>query len=157
MVEDYIYKQYKADVFGIESDIEVFVTHVMDEKTLATQWKEIRNQVALNQTDLDDEFERWNFYLFYVVDNPVADLSLKYEIEHDTISSRKMVVKAEAVSDALCNSLISKYIKYDLDSREVIFDKVFEKNSSVARFVGILWAVENSKTHHCKNHCPKEP
>lgn len=135
MVEDYIYKQYKADVFGIESDIEVFVTHVMDEKTLATQWKEIRNQVALNQTDLDDEFERWNFYLFYVVDNPVADLSLKYEIEHDTISSRKMVVKAEAVSDALCNSLISKYIKYDLDSREVIFDKVFEKNSSVARFL----------------------
>lgn len=135
MVEDYIYKQYKADVFGIESDIEVFVTHVMDEKTLATQWKEIRNQVALNQTDLDDEFERWNFYLFYVVDNPVADLSLKYEIEHDTISSRKMVVKAEAVSDALCNSLISKYIKYDLDGREVIFDKVFEKNSSVARFL----------------------
>ena len=135
MVEDYIYKQYKADVFGIESDIEVFVTRVMDEKTLATQWKEIRNQVALNQTDLDDEFERWNFYLFYVVDNPVADLSLKYEIEHDTISSRKMVVKAEAVSDALCNSLISKYIKYDLDSRDVIFDKVFEKNSSVARFL----------------------
>lgn len=135
MVEDYIYKQYKADVFGIESDIEVFVTHVIDEKTLATQWKEIRNQVALNQTDLDDEFERWNFYLFYVVDNPVTDLSLKYEIEHDTISSRKMVVKAEAVSDALCNSLISKYIKYDLDSREVIFDKVFEKNSSVARFL----------------------
>ena len=135
MVEDYIYKQYKADVFGIESDIEVFVTHLMDEKTLATQWKEIRNQVALNQTDLDDEFERWNFYLFYVVDNPVADLNLKYEIEHDTISSRKMVVKADAVSDALYNSLVSKYIKYDLDSREVIFDKVFEKNNAVVRFL----------------------
>lgn len=135
MVEDYIYKQYKADVFGIESDIEVFVTHVMDEKTLATQWKEIRNQVALNQTDLDDEFERWNFYLFYVVDNPVADLNLKYEIEHDTISSRKMVVRADTVSDALYSSLVSKYIKYDLDGREVIFDKVFEKNSSVERFL----------------------
>ena len=131
MDNSYIFKKYKADVFDIKSDIEVFVTQILSEETLATRWKEIRNQVALNQTDLEDEFERWNFYLFYMVSSPVVDINLKYEIEHDTISSRKMVVKADVLDEKLCDGLVKKYIKYDLENKEVTFDKVFEKNNLV--------------------------
>ena len=135
MVEELIYRSIKRDVFGIDSDIDVFVTKVLDEQTLSSSWKAIRNHVARSQYDLNDEFERWNFYLFYVVDTPKIDLNLKYEIEHDTISSRKMVVDASAVDDELCDKLVKKFIKYDIENKEQKFNKFFTKNELVERIV----------------------
>ncbi len=135
MVEELIYRSIKRDVFGIDSDIDVFVTKVLDEHTLSLKWKAIRNLVARSQFDLDDEFERWNFYLFYVVDTPTIDLNLKYEIEHDTVSSRKMVVDASVVDDELCDKLVKKFIKYDIENKEQKFNKFFTKNELVERIV----------------------
>lgn len=135
MVEELIYRSIKRDVFGIDSDIDVFVTKVLDEQTLSLNWKAIRNHVARSQFDLDDEFERWNFYLFYVVDTPTIDLNLKYEIEHDTVSSRKMVVDASVVDDELCDKLVKKFIKYDIENKEQKFNKFFTKNELVERIV----------------------
>ena len=68
MAEELIYKKYEVDIFDVQSKVDVFFTRLLSEETLTSQWKEIRNYVALNQLDLDDEFERWNFYLFYVVE-----------------------------------------------------------------------------------------
>ena len=135
MVEELIYRSIKRDVFGIDSDIDVIVTKVLDEHTLSLNWKAIRNHVARSQFDLDDEFERWNFYLFYVVDTPKIDLNLKYEIEHDTVSSRKMVVDASVVDDELCDKLVKKFIKYDIENKEQKFNKFFTKNELVERIV----------------------
>lgn len=102
---------------------------------MAAKWRDIRNFVAKNQMDLDDEFERWNFYLFYMVNNPIVDLNLKYEIEHDTISSRKMVVDNMVINDDVCNELVKKYIKYSIDNQEQKFAKVFIKDESVKMIV----------------------
>lgn len=135
MVEDLIYKNYKEDVFNINSKVEVFFTRLLDEETLAAKWRDIRNFVARNQMDLDDEFERWNFYLFYMVNNPIVDLNLKYEIEHDTISSRKMVVDNMVINDNVCEELVKKYIKYSIDNQEQKFTKVFIKDESVKMIV----------------------
>ena len=135
MAEDLIYKNYKEDVFGINSKVEVFFTRLLDEETLAAKWRDIRNFVARNQMDLEDEFERWNFYLFYMVNNPIVDLNLKYEIEHDTISSRKMVVDNMVINDDVCNELVKKYIKYSIDNQEQKFAKVFIKDESVKMIV----------------------
>ena len=135
MAEDLIYKNYKEDVFGINSKVEVFFTCLLDKETLAAKWRDIRNFVAKNQMDLDDEFERWNFYLFYMVNNPIVDLNLKYEIEHDTISSRKMVVDNMVINDDVCNELVKKYIKYSIDNQEQKFAKVFIKDESVKMIV----------------------
>ena len=130
MVEDLIFKRYEADIFDVRSKVDVFFTRLLDEETLTSRWKEIRNCVALNQLDLDDEFERWNFYLFYVVDNKAIDINLKYEIEHDTISSRKMVVNATTVDDELCDMLIKKYILY-VYNHEILVPDI---NSNVPYF-----------------------
>lgn len=135
MVEELIFKSLKKDVFDVNSDIDVFITEVLDENTLAANWKTIRNHVARNQFDMDDEFERWNFYLFYVVDSPMVDLNLKYQIEHDTISSRKMVVNASTVDDELCDKLVKKFIRYEIENKEQKFTKVFAKNELVARII----------------------
>ena len=135
MAEELIYKSFKRDVFEVHANIDVFITTVLDEKTLAARWKDIRNHVAHNQFDLEDEFERWNFYLFYVVDNPKVDPGLKDEIEHDTISSRKMVIVSESVDEDIYPKLVSEYIRYDIENRQRVVKKVFSKNTLVERIL----------------------
>lgn len=115
----------------MNSKVEVFFTRLLDEETLAAKWKDIRNFVAMNQIDLNDEFERWNFYLFYVVNDPISDLNLKYEIEHDTISSRKMVVEYKEINDHVCEKLVNKYIRYNIENQEQKIAKMFIKDESV--------------------------
>lgn len=66
-----------------------------------------------------------------MVNNPIADLNLKYEIEHDTISSRKMVVDYKVINDNVCEELVKKYIRYSIDNQEQKFTKVFIKDESV--------------------------
>lgn len=135
MVEKLIFKKYEADIFDVQSKVDVFFTRLLSEEILTSQWKEIRNYVALDQLDLDDEFERWNFYLFYVVDTKDVDVNLKYEIEHDTISSRKMVVNATEVDDELCDKLVKKYIKYDIENKEQVCKTHFAKDELVVRLL----------------------
>lgn len=113
-MKDAIVKSF--DSFDVRSKILVCVTKCLTEDELRETWRNYRNDFAVEfQTDDIDEFERWNFYLFYVVDNKNAiDRSLKYEIEHDTISSRKIVVSKEELQDDNGESLVMRYIKYDI-------------------------------------------
>lgn len=58
-----------------------------------SSWKEMRNFIAIEfQNTLLDEFERWNIYLFYIVKSSIRK-DLKYKIENDTFSSRKIVIE----------------------------------------------------------------
>lgn len=113
-MKDAIVKSF--DSFDVRSKILVCVTKCLTEDELRETWRNYRNDFAIEfQTDDIDEFERWNFYLFYVVDNKNAiDRSLKYEIEHDTISSRKIVVSKDELQDENGESLVMRCIKYDI-------------------------------------------
>ena len=113
-MKDAIVKSF--DSFDVRSKILVCVTKCLTEDELRETWRNYRNDFAVEfQTDDIDEFERWNFYFFYVVDNKNAiDRSLKYEIEHDTISSRKIVVSKDELQDENGESLVMRYIKYDI-------------------------------------------
>ena len=113
-MKDAIVKSF--DSFDVRSKILVCVTKCLTEDELRETWRNYRNDFAVEfQTDDIDEFERWNFYLFYIVDNKNAiDRNLKYEIEHDTISSRKIVVSKDELQDENGESLVMRYIKYDI-------------------------------------------
>lgn len=106
----------KFDSFNVKAQILVCVTNCLTEDELRKSWRIFRNEFSEDyQIDEIDEFERWNFYLFYVVEDKNAiDRNLKYEIEHDTISSRKIVVSKDELHDADGESLVSRYIKYDI-------------------------------------------
>ncbi|WET67957.1 ABC-three component system middle component 1 [Sphingobacterium sp.] len=55
-------------------------------------WEDISNAIALYyQTKIDTDFERWNLYLFYLSEHKM-EKGLKYRIENDPISSRKIVI-----------------------------------------------------------------
>lgn len=104
------------DIFEIGVNILIAITECLPEETLRTQWRSLRNKLAEErQMDPMDDFERWNFYLFYVVkDKSAIDRSLKYEIEHDTVSSRKIIIDRAEFTDGNYDTLIASYIKYDI-------------------------------------------
>lgn len=129
----------KLDVFGVNANILVCVTDCMSEDELRAQWRNIRNNLAENyQMDDIDDFERWNFYLFYVVkDKRELSRSLKYEIEHDTISSRKIIVSKDELVEEDIESLISSYIKYNISQVKGVTNAVeFHANEAAIKIVG---------------------
>ena len=106
----------ELDIFDIGVNVLLCVTECMSEKALYNRWIDIRDELASEwqMRNLDD-FERWNFYLFYVVeDKSKIDRSLKYKIEHDTVSSRKLIINRDEFDEDNYESLISSYIKYDI-------------------------------------------
>ncbi len=102
-----------VDSFGVGKDLVVAMTPKLTQEELAENWYHFRNRMSHDYQMGDiDEFTRWNFYLFYVVeDKNKIDRNLKYKVEHDTISSRKIIVSAEEAKDGV-QTLIDKYIKF---------------------------------------------
>ena len=116
----------EIDIFNIGAKVLLCVTNEMSYEDLRDKWKEIRNQLA-SEWQLRDisDFERWNFYLFYVVkDKNNIDRSLKYKIEHDTISSRKIIINQTEFQEDNYNTLITSYIKFNI--KEIAPQKVIE-------------------------------
>lgn len=127
------------DVFDVNANILICITKCMDEEELRNRWREFRNELAGEyQTELIDDFERWNFYLFYVVeDKNTINRSLKHEIEHDTISSRKIIVSRNEVTDNEGKCLIVSYIKFDIEqTKEFVQPKKFLYNETAKKIVG---------------------
>lgn len=110
---------WKKDCFGIGREFVVAVTPALTEKELRQYWKDFRNLLIHDyQIEDIDEFTRWNFYLFYVVPNKnMIERSLKYKIEHDTISSRKIIVNESDIKEGVDN-LINLYIRYIIKPTE---------------------------------------
>ena len=135
-MKDAIVKSF--DSFAVRSKILVCVTKCLTEDKLRENWRNYRNDFAVEyQTDDIDEFEKWNFYLFYVVDNKNAiDRNLKYEIEHDTISPRKIVVSKDELQDENGESLVARYIKYDIGQIQNSTEPPsFQFNKSVEKLI----------------------
>ena len=135
-MKDAIVKTF--DVFGVNANILICITKCMDEEELRNRWREFRNKLADEyQTESIDEFERWNFYLFYVVeDKNTIDRSLKHEIEHDTISSRKIIVSRKEVADDEGKRLVTSYIKFEIEQTKVLAQsEKFIYNESAKKIV----------------------
>ena len=124
------------DVFGIKSNVVVFITKPLNYHDLLMNWQTIRNEIAERQLTIDDEFERWNYYLFYLVkDDAINDIPLKYKIEHDTISSRKIVISANEYNVNDFNKLIKRYIKYSFQESELEVLNDFCKSAKVVELI----------------------
>lgn len=110
----HIFKQY---CFNIEQPIVVAVTPLLTEEDLRERWLVFRDKLIEEQVKDISDFTRWNFYLFYVVeDKTKINRALKYEVEHNTISSRKIIVNKDEWGDDV-NSLIEHYIQFEIQPR----------------------------------------
>jgi hypothetical protein len=89
--------------------VHCFFVNIPSEVILKVTWVEISNFIAINfQNKLDNEFERWNIYLFYRIENMVSRV-LHYSIENDTFSSRKIIVNTrQSKSDIIDEHILNK-------------------------------------------------
>ncbi len=72
-------------------NILVAIIEFSDGKTLENQWKHFNSFISAELLSVKkDEFSKWNFYLFYL--SKEANKELKYEIENNKFSSRKIVL-----------------------------------------------------------------
>jgi len=117
-----------------------FATH----EELENQWNSVSNFIAVNyQTGLDTDFEIWNLYLFYQASFEI-DRGLKYKIENDTISSRKIFVEE---ADKNPEDIVIEHItNTDLQVKIILPDRiVFKKNPIIASVLDNSNAISRKK------------
>lgn len=130
--------RFISDIFDVGSTVDIFVTESMSVAELAVEWKLIRDDIALTyQRSLTDDFERWNFYLFYVIED-IESLprNLKFKIEHNTLSSRKIIISVKEIEGKdIPKYLIHKYLCYTIETENAVDGKPFIKNDKVVKLI----------------------
>ena len=135
------FKMITKDVFGFSHDLYIAITAPMSHNELAENWIDIRNEIMARwQEGITDDFSRWNFYVFYIVENlNELDGSLRYQIEHDMVSSRKILMDGSyAVKNAdLYGTIVRKYINYDVTEGEDCNEEIqpFGKSDEVIQLI----------------------
>lgn len=126
-LSDILFEYREINFGGI---IPVFFINIKDEKILENQWKTITEFIAVHfQSSLRNEFSVWNIYLFFILEKEVKD-DLKYIIENDTFSSRKIIIFPQL--DIV--SIIQEHIKNDdtvVQSIDEFEEAPFQPNSDV--------------------------
>lgn len=86
--------------------IHTFFIECPSKVSLKNNWREVSNFIALHfQNKLENEFERWNLYLFFLIEQGIGN-DLKYQIENNTFSSRKIIIDSETDQDSIINNHI---------------------------------------------------
>lgn len=103
-----------------------FFTHFETENSLCQEWAEIRNFIAYKfQATVDDEFCKWNIYLFFILPAAIS-IDIKYKIENDTFSSRKVVIENNADYDAIIEEHLLNKLPITLNAEVPSEDKSYK-------------------------------
>lgn len=107
--------------------IPIFFIYPKDPNALEKYWNEISDTIALEyQARLQDDFRSWNIYLFFVLKFEI-EKELKYKIENDTFSSRKIVIEDTTDENLMINEHIINSIAISNNENEVQ-QNTFEPN-----------------------------
>lgn len=99
-------------IFG--SNIPVVLVQFKSLDNLGKHWKELNSLVTAEYLiKLDNDFSKWNSYIFFVTEE--IPKPLKYEIENNKFSTRKIVIEMETplINDVVINNIISEHIVND--------------------------------------------
>lgn len=101
-------------------------------------WMKASDIIAVNfQSRLVNEFSIWNIYLFFIVNEPIEN-DLKYLIENDTFSSRKIVIVGdidfrEIIDEHILNSDIkidaSKVNENIFSPNPIFYDQIYDMDA----------------------------
>lgn len=116
--------------------IYVFFIKFNSEERLKSEWREFNSFITAEFiSTIEDDFSKWNTYVFYLSDTPISK-SLKYEIENNKFSTRKIVIDNESsdFNDDLFEKIISDHIVNDIEIvAEPTNDLSFIKNKMIER------------------------
>lgn len=110
-------------IFG--SNIPVILVQFKNLDNLEKHWKEFNNLVTAEYLiKLQDDFSKWNSYIFFLTEE--IPKPLKYEIENNKFSTRKIVIETETpiINYKVINNIISEHIvnddiKFEVQSADV--------------------------------------
>jgi len=124
---DITFEYREIDFGGI---IPAFFIKIEDGEKLSSYWKAITEFIAIHfQSSLKNEFSVWNIYLFFILENEIKE-DLKYTIENDTFSSRKIIIIPLEDIDSIINEHI-KNNNIDLQSAIAIEEPIFDSNPNI--------------------------
>lgn len=102
-------------IFG--DNVPVIFVQFNDLNDLKKYWKEFNSFITAEYLiKLNNDFSRWNSYIFYITEGTI-EKPLKYEIENNKFSTRKIVI------ESIYQSIDNKLVKYIL-SEHIINDNI---------------------------------
>ncbi len=108
---------------------------------LNKNWKDFNSQMTTDFViHLKEEYSRWNFYIFFF-SNDLVPKSLKYEIENNKFSSRKIVldnfasISEEVIKMSISEHITNDNIQINVESKSI---SKFKKDASLAKIVDKL-------------------
>lgn len=113
--------------------IHSFFLKFQSEESMTGLWQEMVSAIAFYfQSMLDEDFEKWNLYVFFLSPGEISK-ELKYKIENDPISSRKIVV--ENYNNEATTTIISDHITNDslnLAAKKLVPVERLERNPLIS-------------------------
>lgn len=105
-------------MFG--DNIPIIFIQFRDLNDLEKYWKEFNSFITAEYlTKLKNDFSKWNSYVFYLTESTV-EKPLKYEIENNKFSTRKIVV--ESVNHAVDANIIKKVFSEHIINDNIEFN-----------------------------------
>jgi hypothetical protein len=99
----------------------IFSIQIESETQLEKIWEPITNRIAIDfQAEFDDEYESWNVYVIFVADFEVSR-DLKYKIENDKYSSRKIVmdeIQPSTDEDEIDERILNRIFRFNIVTDE---------------------------------------
>ncbi|TWJ04948.1 hypothetical protein JN11_00672 [Mucilaginibacter frigoritolerans] len=114
---DILKAEYPEQFISLQSvpyqgDISLFTLWFDNEAGLEKEWDKISGMIAAYyQASLTDQFTKWNIYVCYLCKTLIS-ISLKYKIENDRFSSRKIILDnfSETINDLTLDHIIRTHI-----------------------------------------------
>lgn len=115
----------------------IFIIETDKEETLEKIWNKLNSKIAFYMQDkFDSNFEKWNLYLFFIIDEDCS-IPIKYKIENNPFSSRKIVIENNS-NKISHNEIISTHI-FDLDIELNIKEQIeldeFKRSSKIFNLI----------------------
>lgn len=128
-------------LFEYKGNVSVFVFYFEEENELKKAWNNVSGNIAgLYQAELTEDFDMWNIYTFYLCKSKIS-LALKYKIENDRFSSRKIVLDNydKEISDMGIKDIINEHIT----NIDIIYDPEKAKKNTLLLDKGTDGAIWN--------------
>lgn len=123
---DFLHREFSEVEFVLlesadPNRISCFVAKLKNSSALHKDWSNIVSLIAAEyQSRLENEFSVWNIYLAFIC-TEIIDMNLKYEIENDKFSMRKIV--ADGIQLDNINE-ITKYFNNEILGKDLTIAEV---------------------------------
>lgn len=128
-----------------EAYISCFTCWLKSEADLVELWGQVASIIAYEfQAKLESKLEAWNIYLIFFVSDPVSK-SIKYQIENDKFSMRKLVVGNADADFCVETFLSNELLGADLEIKEFFSQDACEEVEASALHSKIVSLTANKK------------